>query len=167
MEKASKVMYTIANVFTWIIAIFAVVGIVFSILSIANVNIEGADLSQLGVGTLVGTIILLLVSLITILMVRRAKADNSSKAWDVLFLILGIFGGNLFYFLGGLFGLIAVRRQLNKQYKKPFRTMEGFLFGFLITSNYFAQMKQFVNESSSAATLLIKSTAVSPTAAVS
>ena len=38
------------------------------------------------------------------------KANNSSKLWDFLFLILGIFGGNIFYFLGGLFGLIAPRR---------------------------------------------------------
>ena len=110
MEKASKIMYTIANVFTWIIAVFAVIGIVFSILSIANVNIEGADLSQLGVGTLVGTIILLLVSLITIFMVRRAKAKGSSKFWDILFIVLGVIGGNIFYILGGIFGVLAIRR---------------------------------------------------------
>ena len=112
MEKASKVMYSIANFFTWILAIIFIVGIVFSSLKLANVFvIEGiSDNAFYGVGTLVMCIFMLIVCLITIAMVRRAKADNSSKAWDFLFLILGIFGGNIFYFLGGLFGLIAVRR---------------------------------------------------------
>ena len=43
-------------------------------------------------------------------MVRRAKGKNTSKAWDVLFLILGILGGNFFYILGGIFGIVATRR---------------------------------------------------------
>ena len=112
MEKASKVMYSIANFITWILAIFFIAGIVFSSLKIANVFvIEGiSENAFYGLGTLITCIIMLLVCLITIAMVRRAKADNSSKAWDFLFLILGIFQGNLFYVLGGLFGLIAVRK---------------------------------------------------------
>ena len=108
MEKASKVMYSIANFFTWIIVILCIVSIVFSSLSLAHV-IKDAD-AFLNVGSLVGTIIVLIVSLITIWMVRRAKASDSSKAWDVLFLILGIFGGNIFYVLGGIFGIVAPRR---------------------------------------------------------
>lgn len=108
MEKASRVMYSIANFFTWIIVILCIVSIVFSSLSLAHV-IKDAD-AFLNVGSLVGTIIVLIVSLITIWMVRRAKASDSSKAWDVLFLILGILGGNIFYVLGGIFGIVAPRR---------------------------------------------------------
>ena len=104
MEKASKVFYSIANFFTWIIAILCIIGIVFSVLGITGV-IEA--LQQYGVTTLIPCIFFLIVALITIAMVRRAKADNSSKAWDLLFLILGIVGANIFYFLGGLFGLFA------------------------------------------------------------
>ena len=112
MEKASKVMYSIANFFTWIVVIFCIVGIVFSSLTIAGVNAEwlqSAKDAGLGIGTLIGCIIVLLVSFITIAMVRRAKADDSSKAWDVFFMIVGIFGGNIFYLLGGIFGLVARR----------------------------------------------------------
>ncbi len=115
MEKASKVMYSIANFFTWIIAILCIVGIVFSGLQMAGKLVEwgwtGEDTNPFfGLGSLISTIFLLIVCLITIAMVRRAKADNSSKAWDVFFLIVGFFGGNIFYILGGLFGLIAVRK---------------------------------------------------------
>jgi nitric oxide reductase large subunit len=115
MEKASKVMYSIANFFTWVIVILCIVGIVFSGLQMAGKLVEwgwtGEDTNPfLGLGSLITLIIVLIVCFITIAMVRRAKADNSSKAWDVFFIIVGIFQGNIFYILGGLFGLIAVRR---------------------------------------------------------
>ena len=111
MERASRVMYSIANFFTWILAILSVVGIVFSILAIADVaDWLPAEFDQYSVATLIVFIIWFVVAIITIAMVRRAKAKDSSKGWDLLFMILGIVGGNIFYFLGGLFGLIAVRR---------------------------------------------------------
>ncbi len=114
MEKASKVMYSIANFFTWIVVVISIVMIVIASLHIGGIMKwdypEGIPAQGSDIGIIVAFAFLLIVAFITIAMVRRAKADNSSKAWDVLFLILGIFGGNLFYFLGGLFGLIAVRR---------------------------------------------------------
>ena len=110
MERASKVMYSIANFFTWILVILSIVGIVFAVLGIVGVIAMEGDLAALaGIGTIVYLSIILIVGLITIAMVRRAKANGSSKGWDVLFMILGIIGGNIFYFLGGLFGLIARR----------------------------------------------------------
>lgn len=109
MEKASRVMYSIANFFTWILAIIAIAGIVFSVLALVHVNLGDLDMSKLGVGTLAGCIFVLIVCLITIFMVRRAKDKNSSKGWDVLFIVLGFLGGNIFYILGGIFGLVARR----------------------------------------------------------
>ena len=112
METVSKVFYSIANFFTWILAIFFAAVIVFSSLKLTNTFvIEGlSDNTFSGTGSLVMCIIMLIICLITISMVRKAKASNSSKMWDVLFLILGILGGNIFYVLGGFFGLIAIRR---------------------------------------------------------
>ena len=57
MEKASKVMYTIANVFTWIEAVLAIVLIVFSILDITHV----VDLQLQGFATLFVAIFWLIV----------------------------------------------------------------------------------------------------------
>lgn len=110
MEKASRVFYSIANFFTWIIALLCIAGIVFSALSLGDVFDLFPELSDYGVGSLIACIFVLIVSLITIAMVRRAKAQGSSKFWDVFFMVAGILGGNIFYFFGGLFGLIAVRR---------------------------------------------------------
>ncbi len=110
MERASSVMYSIGNFFTWLLAIVSIVGIVFCGLNLAHVNIPNVDISGLTVGNLVYFSIVLLVAIFTIGLARRAKKQGTSKGWDLLFLILGIIGANIFYFLGGLFGLIA-RRQ--------------------------------------------------------
>ena len=111
MEKASRVMYSIDNFFTWILLFIAAAGIVVGILTLTNViHLEG-EAAQLGsIAYIIYLSIVFVVALITIAMVRRAKAQGSSKGWDLLFLILGIVGGNIFYFLGGLFGLIAPRK---------------------------------------------------------
>ena len=93
MEKASRVMYSIANFFTWILLILSVVGIVLGILSLTGVlQLEG-EAAQLGtIAYLIYLGIIFIVCWITIAMVRRAKAQGTSKAWDLLFLILGIVG---------------------------------------------------------------------------
>ena len=106
MSKASAIMNSIANIFNWISLICAVLGIVLSILGGLNV-IPDAAAAGLGWGTLVYFIIMLIAAIIIIAMVRRAKAKGTSKAWDVLFIILGALSSNIFYILGGIFGLFA------------------------------------------------------------
>lgn len=106
MHKASYVMYSIANFFTWIVVLVSIAIIVLSILGGANV-VPALREAGFNLAYMVYGIILLIVSLITIAMVRRAKAKGTSKAWDVLFIILGVLGANIFYVLGGIFGLFA------------------------------------------------------------
>lgn len=108
MEKASRVMYNIANIFNWIIVLISVAGIVLSILAITHVLPEDSA-SGLGVTTLVYSIISFLIAIFAVSVVRIAKNKNSSKGWDVLFIVIGVVGGNLFYLLGGIFGLVARR----------------------------------------------------------
>ena len=107
MHKASAVMYSIANFFTWVLVFVSIAGIVLSILGMIGVNPDLA--ANFGGGTLAYFIVVLIVSLITIALVRRAKAKGTSKGWDVLFLVLGILGANIFYILGGIFGLCERR----------------------------------------------------------
>ena len=107
MDKASRVMYSIANIFNWVLVGLSLAGIVLSILAITDVFSLFPSLDDYGVGTLIACIVIFLVAIIIVSMVRRAKANGSSKLWDVFFLVCGIIGGNIFYFFGGLFGLIA------------------------------------------------------------
>lgn len=107
MEQASKVFYKIANVFNWIAVVLGLIVIVFSILGGMGVNL-GADVkntlgwSSIGVG-----IWLVVLSVVLIILTRIAYKKGSSSGWDILFLVLGLLDGNLFYVLGGLFGLLA------------------------------------------------------------
>ena len=106
MHRASAIMYSIANIFNWIVLIVSICGIVFSILGGINVLPEAAA-RGLGFGTLVYFIVMLISSIIIIAMVRKAKAKGTSKGWDILFIILGVLSSNIFYILGGIFGLFA------------------------------------------------------------
>ena len=111
MEKLSKIFYTIANIFNWIMAFICIAMIAFGVLALVGVIPNGGDALKYGsIGTIVFFSIVLIICLITIAMVRRAKDSNSSKLWDILFIIFGFFEWNIFYILGGIFGLIALRR---------------------------------------------------------
>ena len=100
MGKASAVMYSIANIFNWILLFLSLAGIVLSVLGGINViNYNG-----LGWGTLAYFVIVFLTTLVIIWMVRKAKAKGTSKFWDVLFIVVGVLSANIFYILGGIFG---------------------------------------------------------------
>lgn len=108
MHKASYVMYSIANFFTWIVVLISIAGITLSILGGLNIVPEIAEAGFTWIYLPI-FIVMLIASIITIAVVRRAKTRGTSKLWDLLFLFLGLFGGNIFYFLGGLFGLLAFK----------------------------------------------------------
>ena len=110
MSVASKVMYSIANFFTWIIVICCIAFLIFLPLTMAGVivNKTGYDMAAL-VGYTAYVAVVLVFALISISMVRIAKRNGTSKAWDLLFIIIGILSGNIFYVLGGIFGLFALR----------------------------------------------------------
>ena len=110
MSGASKVMYTIANVFTWIEVLLGITGIVLASLMFVGVMPNNTEYTSAGLLSLIiTTSIAVFFCLIAIMMVRRAKTSGSSKMWDVLFVILGVLGFNIFYVLGGIFGLIATK----------------------------------------------------------
>ena len=98
MGKASAVMYSIANIFNWIVLLGSVAGIVLSILN--KVGVTSIDLRY----GLVFFIIAFIVAIIIISLVRKAKAKGTSKFWDVLFIILGFLSANIFYILGCIYG---------------------------------------------------------------
>ncbi len=108
MKVASRVMYSIANFFTWIEVLACIAGIVVIPLIMSGIiqNNTGYDNVYL-LGMVISLSVVLLFSLLLIGMVRVAKRRGSSAAWDVLFILLGIFGFNIFYILGGFFGLFA------------------------------------------------------------
>ena len=110
MKKASEVMYRIANFFIWILVLLCVALIVLSILTMTGVLQNNGNM---GIGSLVGGIVLLVIELIVLAFSRHAAnsaRDGNRRALPhVLMLLMGIFSGNIFFFLGALFGLISLR----------------------------------------------------------
>jgi uncharacterized membrane protein HdeD (DUF308 family) len=113
MEDASKVMYKIANVFNWLALVLGVLFIILSIVFFANPNTpvngqtDPESVTAIAVTFLVLGIWWIILPLVLIFTTRRAYAKESSQNWDIVFLILGILSGSLFYILGGAFGIAA------------------------------------------------------------
>ena len=88
MEKASRIMYTIANIFTWILVGASILGIILSSLALLHIMKPTEVFGT--VNTITYYVVVLVVALITIYLVRIAKAKNTSKGWDILFMVLCI-----------------------------------------------------------------------------
>jgi uncharacterized membrane protein HdeD (DUF308 family) len=112
MEKASKVMYKIANVFNWILLVCGIIFLIFGILvNTGAIQATGSDPEAIAAGAvtlIVFGVWFIIDPIVMIVLTRKAEKAGASKGWDILFLVLGIIGENVFYFLGGLFGLIRV-----------------------------------------------------------
>lgn len=109
MKVASRVMYTIANFFTWIEVLVCITGIIVIPLMMSGVITNNTGYSNQYLQSAVITLaFVLFFSLILIGMVRIAKSRESSVFWDILFLFLGIITGNIFYILGGIFGMFSL-----------------------------------------------------------
>ena len=110
MGVASRVMYSIANFFTWIIVLLCVAGVILLPLAMTGIieNTTGSSNTELLAATIYLGVVLVF-SIISISLVRIAKKRGTSKGWDLLFIIIGILCGNIFYILGGIFGIFAIR----------------------------------------------------------
>ena len=109
MKVASRVMYTIANFFTWIEVLVCITGIIVIPLMMSGVITNNTGYSNQYLQSAVITLaFVLFFPLILIGMVRIAKSRESSIFWDILFLFLGIITGNIFYILGGIFGMFSL-----------------------------------------------------------
>lgn len=124
MKKAAKIMYTIGKIFN-IIAIvgtaIAIVAAIFGIIYyeqlfqfIQEESIKGfntaAEVRTACIDGLIGACIGLLISIaILVIAVKARKAidnKNATMTPHVLMIVIGAFG-DIFYLLGGVFGLIA------------------------------------------------------------
>jgi lysylphosphatidylglycerol synthetase-like protein (DUF2156 family) len=111
MEKASRIMYKIANIFNWIELVCGIICIVAGIIVLtgaaASANVPAAFASLGKSGMLIVGIWMVIISVVLIVLTRLAYAKGSSKGWDILFIVFGVLNDNVFYILGGIFGLVA------------------------------------------------------------
>ena len=121
MKEASKAIYTIGFIFNIVGLIFIALFIASLAVSLSSNEIIAKLVEQLGRGELfirnwitLSIIVLAVVfaidvaALVLILRARKDLNEGTGKVGTHLVLLLiGVFGFNLFYLLGGIFGIVA------------------------------------------------------------
>lgn len=133
MKKAAKIMYTIGKIFNIIEIVclilaagLMIVGItcsdqIFQIMQEHNVKgfDTAAQVQTSCIEGLVASVICLLISIAVLILAVKARKsiDNKSTsiAPHVIMIVIGVFG-DIFYLLGGVFGLIAKNNDEQRAY---------------------------------------------------
>lgn len=106
MKTASRVMYTIATIVNWVLLACGIACIVGGSIGLVNATAEGAQESINAAGTTLGSgIYLALIQVPALFLAGRAK--KGGIGWQIVMMVIGIVSGDIFYFLGALFGIIA------------------------------------------------------------
>ena len=129
MKKASKIMFKIGNIFTFIylalgviLFIVGIVGVVGGAAALAaaagDQTAEAAAAAAIGSGTscIVLGIYFIVTSIVCLIVVRKAQRElaDESKANRkpfIITIVVGAIASNYFYVLAGIFGLIAEGQQ--------------------------------------------------------
>ena len=109
MRNASETMYKIGRIFSFILlGISALLIVIYSILMIVAA-VDGRFPAYLG--SVVGYSIWLVLVLVVILLASRAikaiEQDKKDNGPHITMIVFGALSGDIFYLLGGIFGLIA------------------------------------------------------------
>ena len=130
MKNAAKTMYVIGRVISIIEIVLTIIAMIIGIIlivlkdEIAQRAIQEAfdrfdtpaKVRQFGIGFLVtGAVFLLIVVVVMVLAYKAQRALNNGlkEEWPhILMIIVGVFG-DLFYLLGGVFGLVAESQEAN------------------------------------------------------
>ena len=128
MKSVSKVMYTIGKVINILELVFACCGIVFGSLCIAFKNdiaqraLETSverfnspvEVRRFGIALIVAAAISFAIALVVYILAKKAtkalKENKNGTTAHTIMLVIGVFG-DLFYFLGGLFGLLCANEK--------------------------------------------------------
>ena len=125
MKGASKLFYTIGLVFNIIGLVFTVIFTIGGALAINNADIIAkvaadsnrtvAFVHQVVLVFLIfcsiDAAIQIAILILTIRGIKNINAGNGRVATHILLLILGIFGVNIFYLLGGIFALASANQE--------------------------------------------------------
>lgn len=113
MKNASKTMYKIGRIFNFVLlGLAALLIVIYTIIMIVRLaNNEGLWY----LGTIIGLTIWLAIIIVTIIFATRAiKAideDEKNNAPHITMIVFGAISGDVFYLLGGIFGLVAISQE--------------------------------------------------------
>ena len=116
MRESSKTMYKIGRVFSFVLlGIAAVLSVLHLILMIVYSvdNTKGLWTNELG--SLISTVIWLSFIVVVIILatnaIRLTEEEKDNKAPHITMIVFGAISGDIFYLLGGIFGLVAIAQE--------------------------------------------------------
>ena len=119
MKKAAKIMYTLGIIGNFCMIFVCLIGMIISLVGVANVEeIIGSitEFSQEEVTAAIAfltsfSIIYLIIYIVTVILafVAKSKVNDGKKSFfpHILVLVIGVIGWNVFYILGGIFGIVV------------------------------------------------------------
>ena len=128
MKSATKTMYTIGRIFTILEAVFSCFMVVLGIVAIAaNQEVFRQAMADgyskfespeavraFGIAMLVCAFIAFVVQVVVLLLAKRARKAVEENEKDtkphIIMIVIGVFS-NVFYILGGAFGLAAIDKK--------------------------------------------------------
>ena len=123
MRESSKTMYKIGRIFSFVLlglsCILAVLHLVLMIVYSLD-NTQGSWTSELG--SLVSTVIWISFIIVVICLasnaIEKTETDKANKAPHITMIVFGALSGDVFYVLGGIFGLVAISQEAEESQPK-------------------------------------------------
>ena len=126
MKSAAKIMYTIGKIFSIIEIYMTVIGIIFGILvaiyakeiaARADVSRTSEEIYRISIAFMVAMIISFLIVTVVLCIASYARRSIDNGRVDalphIIMIIIWIFG-DIFYLLGGVFGIISENDETGK-----------------------------------------------------
>ena len=121
MGKTSKIMYTIGRIFNIVAmvccALLVIVGVIFTAGAgsfSGDIGMDKSELLIMGAAILGSGIGSFIVELVVSLLATKAQKTigngTTEKSPHIMMIVIGAIGGDIFYLLGGIFGLVAESR---------------------------------------------------------
>ena len=116
MRESSKTMYKIGRIFSFVLlgiaVLLAILHLVLMFVYIAD-ETKGVWANELG--SLIGTIIWLGFIVVVIILatnaIHKTEEEKDNKAPHITMIVFGAISGDIFYLLGGIFGLVAIAQE--------------------------------------------------------
>ena len=128
MKSAAKIFYLIGFIFNVLALVIGILLLVLLAVSVNNAEIIARVVTQTGYGEqmvremmfvlIIFLSIAMLLDIIAIILTLKARKDlidnNGKLSTHIILLIGGVLTGNLFYLLGGIFGVSAASDDANE-----------------------------------------------------
>ena len=117
MENAAKLMYRIARIFALVLLAIAVALVAMNIILLV-VHVLKADGVSSYISGIVGNTVWAFILVALIYITTKGIVDLQLKTNDmtphIIMIVIGLFSGDIFYLLGGIFALVAIEQRNSK-----------------------------------------------------